>query len=576
MIPQKLLEIKNLTIEFKTENGFSRALNRISFEIRPQETVALVGESGSGKSITALTVMRLLPTPPGKVADGHVFFFEPTGIIDLLQLKESGMNRYRGRKIAMIFQEPMTSLNPVHRCGEQVTEAIRLHMGWPEKKAVQACQDLFREVRLPDPAGTFKKYPHQLSGGQKQRVMIAMALSCNPDILIADEPTTALDVTVQKSILELLHSLKQQRGMSILFITHDLGVAAEISDRVLVMHKGHIVEQGLTKTVFANPAHPYTRGLIACRPPMDRRPVRLAVIEDFTVSQEPSPETPAHLQSITPAARQAAHERLYSQRPILEVFNLHTTFPVRRNLWGHIKQSFKAVDDVTFNVFPGETLGLVGESGSGKTTLGRSILRLTDHTTGKVTFRDHSILDMERKELRKLRKEMQIIFQDPYSSLNPRMSIGESIMEPMRVHDLASDSKQLKEKALEWMEQVGLKGEMFNRFPHEFSGGQRQRVCVARALSLNPSLVICDESVSALDVSIQAQVLNLLNNLKSRFGLTYIFISHDLSVVRYMSDRIMVMKDGKIVETGEADQLCRNPATAYTRQLIGAIPHGII
>jgi peptide/nickel transport system ATP-binding protein len=587
---KKLLEVIDLQTYFSTEEGTTKAVDKVSFTIYRGETVGIVGESGSGKSVTSLSIMQLIPSPPGEIVGGQILYYpndnnEP---IDLLQIPEYQMRQYRGNEIAMIFQEPMTSLNPVYTCGNQVMEAILLHQKTSKTEAKKRTLDLFKKVQLPDVERVFKAYPHQLSGGQKQRVMIAMAMSCNPNILIADEPTTALDVTVQKRILGLMSDLSNEIDASIIFITHDLGVIAEIADRVIVMYKGKIVEQGTVKNIFVNPQHPYTKSLLACRPPLDYRMSKLPVVADFMNvknNDDGSIEITEKKASLTeiidaakvkPEATIARMKQLETQQPILTVNNLKTWFPTERNFFGKVKKYVKAVDDVSFEVYPGETLGLVGESGCGKTTLGRTILRLTDAMDGEVIFEGKNILNLSQKELKALRKDVQIIFQDPYSSLNPRMTIGNAIMEPMQVHNILKNNEERKAKVIELLETVGLEARHFQRYPHEFSGGQRQRICIARALALNPKFIICDESVSALDVSVQAQVLNLLLDLRDKFGFTYIFISHDLSVVKFMSDRMIVMNQGKIEEIGIADDIYNSPQKAYTQKLIDAIPKGRI
>lgn len=578
-----LLEIKNLVVEFKTESEKVVAVNDISFTLRQGETIGIVGESGSGKSVSALAVMGLIPNPPGRIRSGEIIYHSISkGIVDLTKLSSNEMRELRGNELTMIFQEPMTSLNPVITCGNQVMEAIIHHKKIHKKEARELTLELFKKVKLPRPEQIIDSYPHQLSGGQKQRVMIAMAMSCNPSVLIADEPTTALDVTVQKTILDLMLDLQREDNMGILFITHDLGVIAELADKVVVMYKGKIVEQGPVMDIFSNPQHPYTKGLLACRPPLDKRLQHLPTINDFMeldekgeiIEKEQTVQEAIHNAVITPDERQKWHTELYTRLKIIEVKNLKTYFPINKSLFGKAKEFVKAVDDVTFDVYEGETLGLVGESGCGKTTLGRTILRLVEPTSGLISFKKHDITNVSDKDLRALKKDMQIIFQDPYSSLNPQITIGEAIMEPMKVHGLYKNDKERKDKAMNLLERVSLVDSHFYRYPHEFSGGQRQRVCIARALALNPQFIICDESVSALDVSVQAQVLNLLNDLKNEFKFTYIFISHDLSVVKFMSDRMIVMNKGKIEEMGDADNICNNPQSEYTQKLINSIPKG--
>ncbi|SDG78941.1 ABC transporter ATP-binding protein [Chitinophaga filiformis] len=578
---QPLLSIRNLTVSF----GSTKAVNDISLDIMPGEIVGIVGESGSGKSVTALSLMRLLQHP-GKITGGSLLYQlrgSKVPVRDIVQLSEPEMRSWRGNEIAMIFQEPMTSLNPLHKCGYQVMEALLLHKKLSREAARLQTLALFKQVRLPDPELLMERYPHQLSGGQKQRVMIAMAISCQPRLLIADEPTTALDVTVQKTILELLKELQRQTGMSVIFITHDLGVIAEIADRVAVMYKGRIVEEGSVQELFTHPKHPYTKGLLACRPPLDKRLFRLPVTRDFMEIDpqgnivEKAREVKAFVHSLEiPQNTIINRAQELSQRPaLLEVKDLHTWFPARKNIFGKVLSWTKAVNGVSFDVREGETMGLVGESGCGKTTLGRTLLRLAEPTSGSILYKGKDITALPAAELRDLRKDIQIIFQDPYSSLNPRLPIGQAIQEPMKVHGLYGNEAGRREKVKELLEKVNLLPEHYNRYPHEFSGGQRQRIVIARALALTPSFIICDESVAALDVSIQAQVLNLLMQLREEFGFTSIFISHDLSVVRFISDRMMVMNRGQIEEAGLAVEVYENPKSAYTKQLINSIPKNI-
>ncbi|CAN5345738.1 ABC transporter ATP-binding protein [soil metagenome] len=578
-----LLEVTNLVTEFRSEDETTKAVNDISFTLSRGETIGIVGESGSGKSVTSLSVMRLIPNPPGKITGGKIIYHSKTkGPIDLVKISEKEMRQIRGNEIAMIFQEPMTSLNPVYTCGDQVMEAILLHQKTTKKAAKERTIALFKEVQLPRPEAIFDSYPHQISGGQKQRVMIAMAMSCQPNILIADEPTTALDVTVQATILDLMLKLQREHDMGIMFITHDVGVIAELADKVVVMYKGKIVEQGSVMDIFSNPRHPYTKGLLACRPPLNKRLRWLPTVADFMQTSDigemiESTQSVAEVTEklvLSKGEREAEHKILYAKEPILQIKNLKTYFPIKKGMFGKATDFVKAVDDISFDVYPGETLGLVGESGCGKTTLGRAVLRLIEPTAGEVFFNGINVTKLDLKKLRDLRKDIQIIFQDPYSSLNPRITIGQAIMEPMQVHGILENDKARKERVIELLARVNMNESHFYRYPHEFSGGQRQRICIARALALKPKFIICDESVSALDVSVQAQVLNLLNELKREFDFTYIFISHDLSVVKFMSDRMVVMNKGKIEEMGDADEIYNNPQTEYTRNLINAIPKG--
>ncbi len=554
-----LIQVKDLHISF----GEKEVIKGISYSLNKNEILGIVGESGSGKSVSSLALMGLLPNKLATITSGTIHF--NTENITHLESKE--FQAIRGKKIAMIFQEPMSSLNPSMRCGKQVEEILKQHTNLSKSDLKAEVLQLFEQVKLPDTECVFKAYPHEISGGQKQRVMIAMAISCKPDLLIADEPTTALDVTVQEDIISLLKELQQQTKMSILFITHDLSLISQIADRVLVMYKGEIVEQNSAEAIFNQPQHKYTKALIASRPSLKIRLKRLPTVSSILNEDELSEE-------FTVQDRQKHHEKLYNSPPLLQVINIEKEFLSKTGFFGKTG-SFKAVNNVSFNVYKGETLGLVGESGCGKSTLGNAILNLNKATAGKILYKGTDITKLSSSEMVVFRKEIQIIFQDPYSSLNPRRSVGETIMEPMLVHKLYATKDECKAKTLELLERVGLDETAFNRYPHEFSGGQRQRIGIARTIALQPKLIVCDESVSALDISVQAQVLNLLNELKENFGFTYIFISHDLAVVKYMSDQLLVMNKGEIEEIGDADSIYKNPQKAYTKALINSIPKGI-
>ncbi len=618
-----ILEVQNLTVEFATDGDSTqqsvRAVDDVSFTLQRGQTIGIVGESGSGKSVTSLAVMGLVPSPPGEVTGGKILFTERDAKepIDLRKVPKRKLRRYRGGQIAMIFQEPMSSLNPVYTCGFQLVEAIRQHQRISKRAARDLALSQLQEVKLlPSDAELYEqlseelgtdnisvinreakrrkrslldRYPHQLSGGQLQRLMIAMAISSNPSLLIADEPTTALDVTVQATILDLLRELRDRRGMSMIFITHDLGIIAEIADQVAVMYQGNVVETGSVLQIFEDPSHPYTRGLLACRPQPDRRLRHLSTVSDYMeevpdaegnviIRAKPQDDYGPGLPPVTeisPREMQIRLEALEDKGPLLTVDNLKVGFPVK-GVFGGVDRYVMAVNDVSFKVYTGETFGLVGESGCGKTTLGRSLLQLIKPMDGRVWFEGRDLTRLRGGQLRKRRREMQIIFQDPYSSLNPRMSIGAAIAEPLKIHNTLRGKRNLKERIEYLLDRVGLDPRAINRYPHEFSGGQRQRVCIARALALNPKFIICDESVSALDVSVQAQVLNLLKELQAEFKLTYIFISHDLGVVKFMSDRIMVMNQGRIEEIGPAEEIYRRPRREYTQKLIAAIPEGTV
>jgi peptide/nickel transport system ATP-binding protein len=594
-----IIEIQNLRTYFNTDNGVVKAVDDLSLTIMPGHTLGVVGESGSGKSVTSLTIMKLLAAT-AEINTGSVIFLGQ----DIVHMSEKQMRKLRGSEISMIFQEPMSSLNPVHKVGRQVMEAILEHQDVTKNEARERTIELFDEVGIPDPAERIHYYPHQMSGGQKQRVMIAMALSCNPKLLIADEPTTALDVTVQKQILDLIRELRDERQMAVLFITHDLGVIAEIADDVMVMYRGKVVEQGDVLDIYENPQHPYTQGLLNCRPRLDTVYKRLPTVSDFMdttfgddgkmtiTAKEMTAERKqffietgrgrllhkhSELQALGYADDSSSFAKdatcvSESETPLLSVRDLKVHFPVRHGLLQRVVGHVKAVDGIDFDIYRGQTLGLVGESGCGKTTAGRAILQLQKLTAGKVVFDGSVVSSFSRSEMRPLRQEMQIIFQDPFGSMNPRMTIQAAIIEPMKLQRIGSSRTDRIDRAAALLEEVGMLPEHLRRYPHEFSGGQRQRICIARSLAVEPQFIICDESVSALDVSVQAQVLNLLNDLQERRALTYIFISHDLSVVKFMADMMAVMKDGKIVEFGPSEAIYRSPRNEYTRTLIEATP----
>jgi peptide/nickel transport system ATP-binding protein len=556
-----LLELINLGVSFGTKKNKKKVVQGISFSIKENEIVGIVGESGSGKSVTSLAIMGLLPKRISHTS-GKIIYQEK----DLTKENERFIRELRGNEIAIVFQEPMSALNPSMTCGYQVSEILQHHLKMSRKKAKKETLSLFEKVKLPRPKDIYKTYPHQISGGQMQRVMIAMAIACKPKLLIADEPTTALDVTVQKEIIALLKELQKETKMSLLFISHDLNLISEIAERVVVMYQGKIVENDVVDHVFNSPKEKYTQALLESRPKMDIRLHRLPTISSVQGEKD-------KMRIVSPMQRAIKHKKIYTRAPLLEIRNVKKEFYSNTSLFGK-KNVVKAVDDVSFKVFEGETLGLVGESGCGKSTLGKVILQLQKATSGSIYYKGQEISRLSKSQMRKLRKDIQLIFQDPYSSLNPRITIGEAIIEPMIVHNIGTSSRNRKNRVLELLEKVGLEKEYYFRYPHELSGGQRQRVGIARTIVLEPKLVICDESVSALDISIQAQVLNLLNDLKDDFNFTYIFISHDLAVVKYMADQLMVMKEGKIEEIGDADEIYANPAKDYTRILIDSIPKG--
>lgn len=565
-MPQPLLTIENLVVDFGTGPGKTRAVDDITFTVNRGEIVAIVGESGSGKSVTSLSLLQLLPKKETHFPSGKLLFSKDGKIpFDLLGLSGTELRKIRGSDISMIFQEPMTSLNPVFTCGDQVMEAIREKQKYSRAQSRERALDLFRLVKLPDPERILSAYPHEISGGQKQRVMIAMAISANPALLIADEPTTALDATVQKSILELLANLQAQTNMGMILITHDFGVVQDIAHKVVVMYRGRIMEQNTTKEIFRNPVHPYTKALLACRPILHAKGTLLPVVSDFWQPGQQNFQANLH-------EPKAAIVQPISGKALLKIEDLKVWFPAKKNLIGKATAFTRAVDGVDFEVMEGETLGIVGESGCGKTTLGRALLRLVPATSGRVWHNSHDILALPKKNVQELRKEFQIVFQDPYASLNPRIKIGEAIREAMQVHNIGHFERSMREKVVELLEKVNLQADHYNRYPHAFSGGQRQRIGIARALSVDPGFIVFDESVSALDVSVQAQVLNLINELKREFGFTALFITHDLGVVRYISDRILVMKSGMVEEIGAAESVFNHPESTYTRKLLNAIP----
>lgn len=559
-----LLQINNLTVSFESEQGSFTAVNNLNLSVCRGEIRALVGESGSGKSVTSMSVLQLIPSPPAAYKNGSILFYNSLNeSINLVAASAAEMEAIRGRKIAMIFQEPMTALNPVITCGNQIIETIILHQGLSQEAAKKEAIRLFTSVQINNPEKAIDTYPHELSGGQKQRVMIAMAMSGKPDLLICDEPTTALDVQVQKSILELLKQLQQETGMGILFITHDLNVVASFADTVTVLYKGEVVEENTTKALFENPAHPYTKALLACRPGLYPKGYKLPVVNDFLSNSN---------YKVPPITNDDKESAIKYNNTLLEVNHVSVRFPIATNIFGKVTKSFTAVDNISFDIKEGETLGLVGQSGCGKTTLGRSIVGLQNINEGSILYKGETIAAPNKAYNPHYKKIIQLIFQDPYSSLHPRMRIGDAIAEPLKVHQIVPSKSERKERVIEMLEKVELSADCYNKYPHEFSGGQRQRIVIARALIMEPKFVICDESVSALDVSVQAQVLNLLNDLKASMQFSALFITHDLSVVKYISDRIMVMNQGKMEEIGPAQEVYHSPKSLYTQELIAALP----
>lgn len=562
-----IIQIKGLSVEFATNEDIIQAVKKISFDIPKGQTLGLVGESGSGKSVSSMAIMQLIPNPPGKVTHGKIIYNGE----NLVGLSDKKMRIIRGNKISMIFQEPMTSLNPVFTVGDQIAETLRLHQGMNKRESLEKSIELLHQVGIPNPKQRIKSYPHEMSGGQRQRVMIAIAISCQPELLIADEPTTALDVTIQKQILHLLDKLQSEYGMSIMFITHDLGVIADIADEVVVMYQGSIVEKGTTKDIFMSPQHPYTKGLLACRPSLEKNPERLPTVSDFMSKEGEEIKFDINSLKVSKEVRPITNDNPV----IMEVSHLKKHFPLQKSIFGKALSWVYAVDGVSFKVRKGRTLGLVGESGCGKTTIGRTILRLIESTDGSITYKGQNITHLKGEELRQLRRKIQIIFQDPYASLNPRMTVGAAIQEPMIIHKIGANKRERQDKVARLMEKVGLDRSMSGRYPHEFSGGQRQRICIARALAVEPEFIVCDESVSALDVSVQAQILNLLLDLQEELSLAYIFISHDLAVVKFIADELAVMNQGKMVEMADAIEIYKNPKDDYTKKLLSAIPKGI-
>lgn len=565
---QKLLGVSELAISFPTAEGELEALKGSTFDLYRGEVLGIVGESGSGKSMTALSILQLLPSSAIWKSGNIELYLEEDRTLRINELSPQELQGIRGNRISMIFQDPMSSLNPVHSCGQQVAEVLSLHKGLSNKAAQEKVFELFKQVKLPDIERVYGAYPHQLSGGQKQRIMIAMAIATAPDLIIADEPTTSLDVTVQQEILKLLIELKTELGIGILFISHDLGVISEIADRVLVMRSGKIVERGPKEEILRKPKHPYTQGLLACRPPLDRRLKRLPTISDFHTGDGQRPEAWLY----EPTEYQAHLAKLEENPVILSVKDLQTWYPSRKNFWGKPVEFVRAVDGVSFQMKKGESVGLVGESGCGKTTLGKTLIKLIPARGGQIFFDNADLTPLDERDMRPYRKKMQIVFQDPFASLNPRKMIGHAIAEPMEQYFSDLSPTQRKAKTIHLLEKVGLEADHFFRYPHEFSGGQRQRIAIARALAVEPEFLICDESVSSLDVSVQAQILNLLNELRAERELSYIFISHDLSVVKFMADRMLVMQEGRVVEEGLADEVYQHPKTSYTKKLIEAIP----
>ncbi|MFN5542453.1 MAG: ABC transporter ATP-binding protein [Betaproteobacteria bacterium] len=555
-----LLEVQSLNVKFRLDGGtIFDAVKGVSFDVPRNSTVALVGESGSGKSVSAMSIVRLLPPEQAILSPDSKILFNGQ---NLLTLDDVPMRSIRGKEISVIFQEPMTSLNPVFTCGDQIAETLRLHMGMTRKQAWARAEELMNEVGIPTPKLRMHSFPHEMSGGQQQRVMIAMAIACEPKLLIADEPTTALDVTIQKQILDLIGSLQQKHKMSVLFITHDLAVVGEIADHVVVMQQGEIKEKGTAKIIFEAPQHPYTKALLSCRPNVDSRPKRLPVIEDFLRPEGLRPE------NLTQQTRgYAADDEI-----VLDVRNLSKRFQLKDGLFK--KREVAAVKGASFKLARGKTLGLVGESGSGKTTVGLTLMRLHSASGGEVLFDGVDLLKLSEKEMMKYKRRIQIVFQNPYASLNPRFTVGQILLEPMNIHKIGVNEQERVQMAMALLKRVGMPEVSFYKYPHEFSGGQRQRIAIARCLTMKPDVLICDESVSALDVSVQAQVLNLLQDLQDEYKMSYIFISHDLAVVKYISDEVMVMSEGDVVEVANSDEIYLNPKQEYTKKLLGSIPKG--
>lgn len=564
-----ILTLKDFSLSFLSDAVYKKVVENVSFTVNRGKILGIVGESGSGKTVTTLSLIKLLDYPPARIDSGEAVFTDKNGNeTNLLDASEKSLINFRGHRISCIFQTPMTSLNPSIRCGKQVTEALRIHLHKTKEEAYNETIELFKEVGLPRPEHIFKSYPHEISGGQRQRVMIAIAIACHPDIIIADEPTTALDVSVQKRIINLLKSLQQKHNIAVIMISHNLGIIHEIADYVVVMNKGKVVETGTADDIFNRPQCPYTMGLLACRPPLHSRLRYLPTIEDIEAcsSKDKNFNVKQYIDSLT--IKETEPKKF--DKPLLTVENLIIKYPKSHNFLGKTTSYVNAVNDITFIIHEGETLGILGESGCGKSTTANAVAGLLKPTSGKIIFKGTDILSIKRKEKKQICREIQMVFQDPYSSLNPKLSVGSILMEPLIVHNILDNNSQRMEKIKYLLDKVGLSQSDFYKYPHEFSGGQRQRICIARALTLDPKLLICDEPVSSLDVSVQAKVLNLLQQLMNEFGLSMMFITHDIAVVNHVSDNLIVMKDGAIIEKGTPFDIINNPKEEYTQNLINS------